>query len=90
MLEGQIYTQRLRAAQLHFNSEELGGFIVPRPPRPWEPGVFAKETLIPLRIPKTEWLGERHAYKMYYLQSSQGQAQVQNSRKFLDMSPVLR
>jgi type I restriction enzyme S subunit len=32
MLEGQIYTERLRAAQPHLNAEELGGFIVLLPP----------------------------------------------------------
>lgn len=32
MLQGQIYLERLRAAQPHLNAEELGGFIVLIPP----------------------------------------------------------
>ena len=32
MLQGQIYLERLRAAQPHLNAEELGGFVVVTPP----------------------------------------------------------
>ena len=32
MLHGQIYLERLRAAQAHLNAEELGGFIILVPP----------------------------------------------------------
>jgi len=34
MLQGQIYMERLRAAQPHLNAEELGGFTVLTPPLP--------------------------------------------------------
>jgi len=32
MLEGQIYLERMRAAQPHLNAEELGGFVILMPP----------------------------------------------------------
>ena len=32
MLQGQIYLERLRAAQPHLNAEELGGFVIMTPP----------------------------------------------------------
>ena len=32
MLHGQIYLERLRAAQPHLNAEELGGFVILMPP----------------------------------------------------------
>ena len=32
MLQGQIYLERLRAAQPHLNAEELGGFVAMMPP----------------------------------------------------------
>lgn len=34
MLQGQIYLERLRAAQPHLNAEELGGFSILLPPFP--------------------------------------------------------
>jgi len=32
MLQGQVYLERLRAAQPHLNAEELGGFVIMMPP----------------------------------------------------------
>ena len=32
MLQGQIYLERMRAAQPHLNAEELGGFVILMPP----------------------------------------------------------
>jgi type I restriction enzyme S subunit len=41
MLEGQIYLERMRAAQPHLNAEELGGFVVLVPPRAEQAAISA-------------------------------------------------
>jgi type I restriction enzyme, S subunit len=41
MLQGQIYLERLRAAQPHLNAEELGGFTILIPPQPEQLAITA-------------------------------------------------
>jgi type I restriction enzyme S subunit len=41
LLQGQIYLERMRAAQPHLNAEELGGFLILTPPLPEQRAIAA-------------------------------------------------
>ena len=63
MLQGQIYVERMRAAQPHLNAEELGSFVILVPPLPEQRAIAdfldRETTKIDLLVAKVEQAIER-------------------------------